>query len=77
MEELFEIGDRVTVLRDGRSVGTYDVRGMNKSELIRLMVNRELTELVSERESRERPRGFAGRRVKHEGRFERYQLHTS
>ncbi|MEJ7576775.1 MAG: sugar ABC transporter ATP-binding protein [Pyrinomonadaceae bacterium] len=45
MEELFEIGDRVTVLRDGRSVGTYDVRGMSKSELIRLMVNRELTEL--------------------------------
>ena len=45
MEELFEIGDRVTVLRDGRSVGTYDVHGMNKSELIRLMVNRELTEL--------------------------------
>jgi len=45
MEELFEIGDRVTVLRDGRSVGTYDVRGINKSELIRLMVNRELTEL--------------------------------
>ena len=45
MEELFEIGDRVTVLRDGRTVGTYEVRGMSKSELIRLMVNRELTEL--------------------------------
>ena len=45
MEELFEIGDRVTVLRDGRSVGTYNVREMDKSELIRLMVNRELTEL--------------------------------
>jgi ribose transport system ATP-binding protein len=45
MEELFEIGDRVTVLRDGRSVGTYDVRGISKSELIRLMVNRELTDL--------------------------------
>ena len=45
MEELFEIGDRVTVLRDGRTVGTYDVREMSKSELIRLMVNRELTEL--------------------------------
>src|SRR6266481_890608 len=45
MEELFEIGDRVTVLRDGRSVGTYDVREMSKSELIRLMVNRELTDL--------------------------------
>ena len=45
MEELFEIGDRVTVLRDGRSVGTYDVPQMTKSELIRLMVNRELTDL--------------------------------
>src|SRR5919112_3173256 len=45
MEELFEIGDRVTVLRDGRSVGTYDVAATNKFELIRLMVNRDLTEL--------------------------------
>jgi ribose transport system ATP-binding protein len=45
MEELFEIGDRVTVLRDGRSVGSYDVRAMSKFELIRLMVNRELTDL--------------------------------
>jgi ribose transport system ATP-binding protein len=45
MEELFEIGDRVTVLRDGRSVGTYEVREMRKAELIRLMVNRDLTEL--------------------------------
>jgi ribose transport system ATP-binding protein len=45
MEELFEIGDRVTVLRDGKSVGTYEVRQISKSELIRLMVNRELTDL--------------------------------
>ncbi|MBV8858967.1 MAG: sugar ABC transporter ATP-binding protein [Acidobacteria bacterium] len=45
MEELFEIGDRVTVLRDGRSVGTFDVKETNKFELIRLMVNRDLTEL--------------------------------
>jgi ribose transport system ATP-binding protein len=45
MEELFEIGDRVTVLRDGRSVGTFDVKATNKFELIRLMVNRDLTEL--------------------------------
>ncbi len=52
MEELFEIGDRVTVLRDGRTVGTYDVRGMNKSELIRLMINRELTELFPKEEAK-------------------------
>ncbi len=51
MEELFEIGDRVTVLRDGRSVGTYNVRGMSKSELIRLMVNRELTDLFPKKKA--------------------------
>src|SRR5438034_11319503 len=45
MEELLVIGDRVTILRDGRTVGMYDVREISKSELIRLMVNRELTEL--------------------------------
>jgi len=43
LEELFEIGDRVTVLRDGKNVGTHDIRGVTKAELIRLMVNRELT----------------------------------
>ena len=55
IEELFEIGDRVTVLRDGRTVGTYDVRGMNKSELIRLMVNRELTELFPKERAKSGP----------------------
>ncbi len=43
MEELFEIGDRVTVLRDGKNAGTHQIRDITKSELIRLMVNRELT----------------------------------
>lgn len=60
MEELFEIGDRVTVLRDGRSVGTYDVRDINKTELIRLMVNRELTELFPKEHA---PRGAEALRV--------------
>ncbi|MBX3280516.1 MAG: sugar ABC transporter ATP-binding protein [Acidobacteria bacterium] len=44
MEELFEIGDRVTVLRDGSVVGTRDIAGATKPELIRMMVNRELTQ---------------------------------
>ncbi len=44
MEELFEIGDRVTVLRDGRWVGTREIAEVSKPELIRLMVNRELTQ---------------------------------
>jgi ribose transport system ATP-binding protein len=44
LEEVFEIGDRVTVLRDGRHVATRDIRDVTKPELIRLMADRELTE---------------------------------
>lgn len=42
LEELFEIGDRVTVLRDGNYVGTREIGNTSKSELIRMMVNRDL-----------------------------------
>jgi ribose transport system ATP-binding protein len=44
MEELFKIGDRVTVLRDGSVVGTRDIADVTKPELIRMMVDRELTQ---------------------------------
>jgi ribose transport system ATP-binding protein len=42
MEELFAIGDRVTVLRDGRHVGTRLLRETSLAELVRLMVGRDL-----------------------------------
>lgn len=44
MEEIFEIGDRVTVLRDGKCIGTRYIRETSKPELVRMMVNRELKE---------------------------------
>lgn len=42
MEELFEISDRITVLRDGEYVGTVLTRETNQDELIRMMVGRKL-----------------------------------
>jgi ribose transport system ATP-binding protein len=44
LEELFEIGDRVTVLRDGKYVATVNIADTAKSELIRMMVDRDLKE---------------------------------
>lgn len=44
MEELLEIGDRVTVLRDGRSVATRHLRDTTVDELVRLMVAREVSD---------------------------------
>jgi ribose transport system ATP-binding protein len=52
LEELAEIGDRVTVLRDGHSEATRAVGEVEVSELIRLMVNRELKEQYPRRRTR-------------------------
>jgi ABC-type sugar transport system ATPase subunit len=41
LEEVFKIGDRVTVLRDGRKVSMYDLKGLTKSALIKDMVGRD------------------------------------
>jgi rhamnose transport system ATP-binding protein len=43
LEELFQIADRVTVLRDGASVGTRLISDVDSRELIRMMVGREIT----------------------------------
>lgn len=43
MSELEEICDRVTVMRDGQTVGTKVVKETTKDELIAMMVGRELT----------------------------------
>jgi ribose transport system ATP-binding protein len=41
LEEVFKIGDRVTVLRDGRKVSTYHLGSLTKTALIKDMVGRD------------------------------------
>ncbi len=45
LEEIFALADRVTVLRDGESVGTSEVGDIDQAGLIRLMVGRELAQI--------------------------------
>jgi len=42
LEEIFEIGDRVTVLRDGKMINTCNIAEADRRSLIRWMVGREL-----------------------------------
>ena len=42
LDEVMEISDRVTVLRDGRVLATKETSATNKKELARLMVGREV-----------------------------------
>ena len=50
MEELFEIADRVTVLRDGKYVKTLKMEDTSTAELISLMVGRSIDEQYPQRE---------------------------
>ncbi len=44
LDEVFQIGDRVTVMRDGASIDTNPVSAMTREDIIRRMVGRELKE---------------------------------
>src|SRR5437763_5827316 len=50
LEEIFSLADRVTVLRDGESVGCNRVDDLNETQLIKLMVGREISQIFPERE---------------------------
>jgi D-xylose transport system ATP-binding protein len=45
LDEVIRIADRVTVLRDGKTIGTDAIENLKKSDIIRMMVGRELTNL--------------------------------
>lgn len=51
LSEVFEIADRVTVLRDGRLVETCDIADVTEEDLVRKMVGRELTDVYGRRET--------------------------
>ncbi len=50
LDEVFELADRVTVLRDGHYVGTHGVKDVSRDELIRMMVGRTLDDLFPKME---------------------------
>ena len=45
MEEVFELADRVSVLRDGTYVGTRNIKQTDETELVRLMINRTIEQI--------------------------------
>jgi len=52
LDEIFAIAQRVTVLRDGRCIGTREVPQCDAKTLINMMVGRELVELFPKEKSR-------------------------
>ncbi|AIM15717.1 MULTISPECIES: sugar ABC transporter ATP-binding protein [Neobacillus] len=52
MEEIFAICDRITVMRDGKTVDTKRIPDTNFDEVVRKMVGRELTDRFPKRQSK-------------------------
>ena len=50
LDEVAVIADRVTVLRDGRTVATRDLKDVDRAELVRLMVGRDIQAIFPKRE---------------------------
>ncbi len=44
-EDIYEVADRVTVLRDGKRIGTWSIHEITERDLIRAMVGREIDQL--------------------------------
>ena len=54
LEEVFEIADRITVLRDGETIGTAPAADLDVDQVVRMMVGRELGELYPKDEIEQR-----------------------
>jgi len=52
MDELFRIADEITVLRDGKLVGTRPAAETTPGELVRMMVGREISQFYSSYETK-------------------------
>lgn len=48
LDEIFQIADRATVLRDGKLVGTKAIADITRRDLVQMMVGREVTHGTSE-----------------------------
>ncbi len=48
LNEVFEMSDRITVLRDGKTVGTHNASDLTKEKVIELMVGREVGNIFPE-----------------------------
>jgi ABC-type sugar transport system ATPase subunit len=74
LEEIFEISDRITVLRDGHHIKTAPASKLDAEELVRLMVGRPLHELFTRSQSSPGETVLEVRGLTRDGEFEGVDL---
>jgi inositol transport system ATP-binding protein len=73
-DEVFKLADRITVLRDGRHVITRTAAGLRSSDLISLMVGRDLESVYPRLDSRPGLPALEVRGLSKRGRFQEVSL---
>lgn len=76
LEEVFDLADRVTVLRDGRHISTRPIADVTRDGLIREMVGRPLDEEFPARSASLGPVVLSVRDLTSPGRFESVSFHV-
>src|SRR5215211_6631640 len=74
LEEIFQIADRITVLRDGRHITTAPASELDAEELVRLMVGRPLSEFFTRSASSPGEVALEVRGLARDGEFEGVDL---
>ena len=69
LEELFELADRVTVLRDGAYVDTRPMKDVTRDDLIRMMVGRKISNLFPKQDVQAGEVALKVERLTREGAF--------
>lgn len=49
LSEIFEVADRVTILRDGQVIATKNIKEVTENDLVKLMVGREIENIYGDR----------------------------
>lgn len=70
MEEVFRLSDRITILRDGKSVGTWSAQELDEDTLVRHMVGREVGDQFPPRDVQVGPEILRVEGLSQKGKFE-------
>jgi len=74
LEEIKVIGDTITILRDGRNVGTMPVGGVHLNEIVSLMIGKEMKTLEKKRSYLSREPMIEFKSFNRKGSFENINL---
>lgn len=70
LQEVFEICDRITVLRDGKYIGTMDVAEAIMDKVVQMMVGRQLSALYPKKKTESKDVMLRGEHLTRNGAFE-------